>query len=56
VSPRWRWELEAEAADETDAAIVAEVLAAALRDERNDAGEPVEVRHRPVEGPDVASE
>ena len=51
--PRYRWQLDARAADETDATVVAEVLVGALRDERNDPREPVDERHHPLEGDDV---
>jgi hypothetical protein len=44
--PLFRWTLDARADDETDAAIVAEVLVGALRDERNDPSEPVDVSTR----------
>jgi hypothetical protein len=47
--PQYRWNVEAAADDETDAAIVAEVLAGAVRDERNDPDEPVAVTYRPCE-------
>lgn len=50
---RWRWNVEADAVDETDATVVAEVLAAAVCDERNNPDEPVDVTHRPVAGEDV---
>jgi hypothetical protein len=45
---RWRWIVEAFAADETDAQVVADVLEAAVRDERNDPDEDVAVRHEPA--------
>jgi hypothetical protein len=51
--PTYRFELDTAADDETDAAIVAEVLVGAIRDERNNPAEPVDVRYRPLEGPDV---
>jgi hypothetical protein len=53
MSPTYRFELDTAADDETDAAILAEVLVGAVRDERNDPEEPVSVRYRPLEGPDV---
>lgn len=53
MSPTWRFELDTQADDETDATILAEVLVGAVREERNDASEPVEIRMRPLEGPDV---
>lgn len=45
----FRWIVVADAVDETDAAIVAEVLAGAVRDERNDPAEPVDVTFGPVD-------
>lgn len=53
--PLYAWHLQAAADDETDAAIVAEVLAGALRDERNDPAEPVDVTYEQVAGDDVAA-
>lgn len=49
----YAWRVVADAVDETDAAIVAEVLAGAVRDERNDPAELVDVTFAPLEGPDV---
>lgn len=46
--PVYRFELDAEASDETDATIVAEVLVGAIRDERNYPAEPVACRYRLV--------
>lgn len=54
--PTYRFELDAQADDETDAAILAEVLVGAVRDERNDPDEPVEVSYRPLEGLDVTAD
>jgi len=51
--PDWRFTVDTDATDHTDAAIVADVLEGAVRDERNNPHEPVEVRHRPLAGPDV---
>jgi hypothetical protein len=55
MSPTYRFDLRTDCTDETDAAIVAEVLVGAVRDERNDAAEPVEVTFGPLEGDDVAA-
>lgn len=46
---RFEWRVRADAADETDAAIVAEALEGAIRDERNDPDEPVETTFRRLE-------
>ncbi len=54
MSPTYRFELDTEATDETDATIVAEVLVGAVRDERNNPAEPVDVTFRPLTGPDTA--
>jgi hypothetical protein len=50
---RWKWIVTADAADETDAQIVAEVLEGAVRDERNDPDEKVDVWHEPVDREEV---
>lgn len=46
---RFEWRVRADAADETDAAIVAEVLEGAIRDERNNPDEPVSTTFRRLE-------
>jgi hypothetical protein len=55
--PTYRWTVDAQAHDDTDAAIVSDLLEATLRDERgNDPDEVVDVTYRPLDGPDVVDE
>lgn len=55
--PAYRWTVDAQAADDTDALIVADLLEATLRDERgNDPDEVVDVSFRPLEGDDVVDD
>lgn len=53
MSPDYRFTVDAPADDDTDAAIVAEVLTGAVRDERNNPDEPVETRFARINADEV---